>query len=75
MNRKITIDRITAIVKARIFDGERAIDAHNVVIKEAHIQAVGGEVPAGATVIDAHGATLMPGLIDSHVHTDIDCRL
>ena len=38
---------------------------------------MGGDVPAGkgptgATVIDGHGATLMPGLIDSHVHTDMD---
>jgi imidazolonepropionase-like amidohydrolase len=43
-----------------------------VVINGANILAVGGEIPAGATVIDGHGATLMPGLIDSHVHTDID---
>ncbi len=41
-------------------------------IDGAHIYSVGGIVPAGATVIDAHGATLMPGLIDSHVHTDLD---
>jgi imidazolonepropionase-like amidohydrolase len=42
------------------------------VIDGAHIHAVGGVVPAGATVIDARGATLMPGLIDAHVHTDMD---
>ena len=62
---------ITAIVNARIFDGDRVIDDTSVVIDGAQIQAVGGEVPAGAGVIDGHGATLMPGLIDSHVHTDI----
>jgi imidazolonepropionase-like amidohydrolase len=33
---------------------------------------VGGAVPAGATVLDGRGKTLMPGLIDSHVHTDMD---
>ncbi len=65
-------DRITAITNARIFDGDRVIDDRTVVIKGAYIQAIGGEVPAGATVIDGHGATLMPGLIDSHVHTDMD---
>jgi imidazolonepropionase-like amidohydrolase len=43
-----------------------------VVIKGASIQAVGGEVSAGATVIDGRGKTLLPGLIDSHVHTDMD---
>jgi len=73
MNHKVTMDRITAITNARIFDGERVIDDdQTVVIKGAYIQAVGGVVPAGATVIDAHGTTLMPGLIDAHVHTDMD---
>jgi len=64
--------RLTAITNARVFDGERAIDEQTVVLDGTHILAVGGVVPAGATVIDAHGATLMPGLIDSHVHTDMD---
>lgn len=36
------------------------------------IRAVGGVVPVGASIIDAHGATVMPGLIDAHVHTDMD---
>lgn len=72
MNKNVTTDRITAITNVRIFDGERVIDDQTVVIKGAYIQAVGGVVPAGATVIDGHGSTLMPGLIDSHVHTDMD---
>ena len=63
---------ITAISNARVFDGERVIDDQTVVIDGAHIHSVGGVVPAGATVIDAQGATLMPGLIDAHVHTDLD---
>ncbi len=62
---------ITAIINARIFDGVRVIDDATVVINGGNIQSVGGEVPSGATVIDGHGATLMPGLIDSHVHTDM----
>ena len=62
---------ITAITNARIFDGKRVIDEQTVVIDGAHIKAVGGESPVGATIINAHGATLMPGLIDSHVHTDM----
>jgi imidazolonepropionase-like amidohydrolase len=64
-------DMITAITNARIFDGEIVIDNQTVVIEGAHIRSVGGIVPAGATIIDARGATLMPGLIDSHVHTDL----
>ena len=63
---------ITAITNANIFDGERVIDEHTVVINEKAIHAIGGNVPSGANVIDAHGATLMPGLIDSHVHTDMN---
>jgi imidazolonepropionase-like amidohydrolase len=62
---------ITAIVNARIFDGDRVIDDTTVVTNGAHIQAVGGEVPVGARVVNGDGTTLMPGLIDSHVHTDM----
>ena len=61
-----------AIINARVFDGEQAIDDQIVVISGARIQAVGGVVPDGAAVMDARGATLLPGLIDSHVHTDMD---
>jgi imidazolonepropionase-like amidohydrolase len=65
-------DTLTAITNARIFDGERVIEARTVVIDGAHIRAVAGAAPAGAAILDARGATLMPGLIDSHVHTDLD---
>jgi enamidase len=48
------------------------LDADTVVADKGIIIAVGkaGDVDAGgaATVIDAKGATLAPGLIDSHVH-------
>jgi imidazolonepropionase-like amidohydrolase len=71
-NQESKTGRITAITNAHIFDGERVIDDQTIVIKGTHIQSVGGIVPAGATIIDAHSATLMPGLIDSHVHTDLD---
>jgi imidazolonepropionase-like amidohydrolase len=63
---------ITAITNAHIFDGKRVIGDHTVLIDGERISDVGGFVPNGAIVIDAHGATLMPGLIDSHVHTDLD---
>jgi imidazolonepropionase-like amidohydrolase len=46
-----------------------------VLIKGDQIVAVGAEgrvsVPAGARVLDANGYTVMPGLIDTHVHLDI----
>jgi imidazolonepropionase-like amidohydrolase len=63
---------ITAIKNVHIFDGENIIDDKLILIEEERILSIGGVIPTGATVIDAHNATLMPGLIDSHVHTDID---
>ena len=62
----------TAITHARIFDGDTVLGAATVVLDGQRIAAVGGSVPAGATVVDATGATLLPGLIDAHVHTTMD---
>lgn len=46
-----------------------------ILVKADQIVAVGVEgrlpVPPGARVIDANGYTVMPGLIDAHVHLDI----
>ncbi|WP_425954847.1 amidohydrolase family protein [Xylanimonas sp. McL0601] len=60
----------TAITHALVFDGERVLDATTVVIEGMTIASVGGEVPAGAEIVDAAGATLLPGLFDAHVHTN-----
>jgi imidazolonepropionase-like amidohydrolase len=62
----------TTVTNARIFDGENVIDARSVVIVGGLIHSVGGEPPSGSTVVDAAGATLLPGLIDAHVHTSVD---
>lgn len=63
---------ITAITNARIFDGENVIRATTVLIEGEQILSVGGEVPAHAVTIDAKGGTLLPGLIDAHVHTSVE---
>ena len=63
---------VTAIINARVFDGNRVIGARTVTIDGGVIRAVGGSVPAGATVVDAGGGTLLPGLIDSHCHTGLE---
>lgn len=62
----------TAIVNAAVFDGVDVVDATTVVIDGATIASVGGPVPPGARVIDAGGGFLLPGLIDSHVHTSLE---
>jgi imidazolonepropionase-like amidohydrolase len=56
---------------ARVFDGERVIDADSVYVAGGTIAAVGRDlrVPDGVTVHDGAGRTLLPGLIDAHVHT------
>lgn len=65
------VEKVTAITNARIFDGEKVIESRSVVIKGDTIITVGGDIPADATVIDAGNATLLPGLIDAHVHTSV----
>ena len=59
-----------AISHVRIFDGERVIPEGIVVVENGKVTAVGDRaaVPAGAQTIDGSGKTLLPGLIDSHVH-------
>lgn len=64
--------RRTAVVNARVFDGIEVVDATTVVVEGTRIRSVGGAVPEDAEVVDAAGATLLPGLIDSHVHTSLE---
>ena len=63
---------VTAIRAGTLIDGTGAAPVKNVVVlvQGDRITAVGTnvQVPAGATVIDLSGATLLPGFIDAHVH-------
>ncbi|GIO56784.1 amidohydrolase family protein [Paenibacillus cineris] len=68
---KNTLDKVTAIINAQIFDGEQVIEARNVLIQGETIIAVGTDVPEDAVIVDANHTTLLPGLIDAHVHTSI----
>ena len=54
-------------------DAARAIAPNSVIlIADGRISAVGPAdsvaIPAGATVVDARGKWIVPGLIDAHVH-------
>ncbi|MBU6481240.1 MAG: amidohydrolase family protein [Nitrospirae bacterium] len=62
-----------AIRSVRVIDGTgRTIERATVVIRGTTIAAVGSErdvsLPRGAIKIDGRGLTLLPGLIDCHVH-------
>ena len=60
-----------AIRGVRVFDGERVLDTATVVVRDGQIAAVGVNVtiPSGMAVVDGNEHTLLPGLIDAHVHT------
>jgi len=66
-------DNSFVVRDVRVFDGERTIARANVVVKDGRIVAVAPDaaVPAGLPVVDGRGKTLLPGLIDSHVHVDV----
>jgi imidazolonepropionase-like amidohydrolase len=66
---------VTAVSAARLLDvaSGKYVDNPLVIVTDGRITAVGKKgdaVPAGAKVIDLPGATLLPGLIDMHVHLD-----
>jgi imidazolonepropionase-like amidohydrolase len=61
----------TIVLKAaRIFDATSDnVTANGVIVIEGnHIKSIGGPAPANAQVIDLGDVTLLPGLIDAHVH-------
>jgi imidazolonepropionase-like amidohydrolase len=58
---------------ARLFDGksDRLLDDMNLLVVGNRIDQCSNkpiEAPKGATVLDARGRVLMPGMIDAHVH-------
>ncbi len=56
--------RIVPIVGAPIENGRLVVQGGTIV----SVGAATGQLPAGATVIDAKGKTIMPGLVDTHSH-------
>ena len=64
--------RWTAVRAGRMFDGRSARLATNqvILIEGDRIAAVGANlaIPAGAAVIDLSRATVLPGMIDTHIH-------
>ncbi|MBA8950379.1 amidohydrolase family protein [Actinomadura namibiensis] len=68
------MDRV-ALRAARVFDGERVLDGPVVVfVEDGRVLGVerGTAVPDGWPTRDLPGGTLLPGLIDAHVHLCAD---
>lgn len=78
MARDAPIARTTAFVHVNLIPmtKEQVIQDQTVLIKDGRIVRVGSspqiEIPPGVLVIDGHGAYLMPGLADMHMHTRED---
>ncbi|MCP4129986.1 MAG: amidohydrolase family protein [bacterium] len=67
---------VLAFRGARVFSavGPEALENHDVIVRSGKIAEVrpsGTELPAGARIIDGANRTLLPGLIDSHVHATV----
>ena len=59
------------IKDVRVFDGHRLLEHRSVLVQDGLIVRIGGAettAPSGTTIIDGSGKTLLPGLIDAHVH-------
>ena len=67
--------QVVAIRADRLIDpvSGRVSTRQTILVEGDRIRAVGGnvEVPVGATVYDLAGLTIIPGLIDAHVHLTI----
>ncbi len=65
-----------AIRDVRVFDGERVIERATVLVRDGRIETVAADaaVAEGVAVVDGKGRTVLPGLIDAHVHAWGDAR-
>jgi hypothetical protein len=63
-------DEALACRADRIFDGENVLADSAVIVRQGAIEAVvpAAEIPKNMTVLSPPGCTLIPGLIDAHIH-------
>jgi len=77
MSADLGAGRLTVLRAAALFDGSSPalVAGPSVVVADGVIAGVhgpAGPVPAGAHVVDLPGLTLMPGLVDAHLHLCFD---
>ena len=77
MSADLGAGRLTVLRAAALFDGfsPALVAGPSVVVADGVIAGVhgpAGPVPAGAHVVDLPGLTLMPGLVDAHLHLCFD---
>ena len=63
------IQNIGTLAKGSL--GDPLVTDTSVVIEDGIITRLGGDAPEATVVIDAHGQTVIPGLIDGHVHPTV----
>ena len=63
-------EKVIAIQDVQVFDGEKLFPKTTVIIKGGRFATVKKKapVPPGAEIVVGEGKTLLPGLIDAHVH-------
>jgi imidazolonepropionase-like amidohydrolase len=64
----------TVFKNVRVFDGDDVHQSATVVVKDGKISSVSSSPPpieAGARTIDGAGHTLLPGLIEAHMHAHL----
>ncbi len=68
---EVVAENSFAVSNIRLFDGERVLNNQTVLVKDGLIQGIDANlaIPEGIENIDGTGKTLLPGLIDAHVHT------
>ncbi|WP_214415545.1 amidohydrolase family protein [Sphaerisporangium fuscum] len=58
------------IIDVRVFDGHRVLDADHLRVTDGRVDALGDVaiIRPGDALVDGRGGTLLPGLMDAHVH-------
>lgn len=74
------LSKPTTITNVHVFDGDKVLDGpHHVVIRGSLVVNISPSSPhhplEGTQIVDGSGCTLLPGLIDSHVHVETEQQL